>query len=395
MNFSNTSTSNITKVESEGNSLFLKIVSFLGPIIIANGVIGNTAAFLFFRINSDLKKMTCFVYLSFVAITDTLSLFIWNLNHFLGPNFNITIENLSIFTCRLFSFIQFFSLQSGGILLCMVCIDRYVTVSAMPGSFLSKLPFRTIKSAFYWSLLILTLIFILNFHLVILNGLEIEKTVNISTNQTYTTRSFKCYIYSNGFLVFPYWENVNLILKCLVPFIVMIIFNSLLLKIIYSRKSPTEKKYSASNQKSQSKSNQLTFSLIVLSMLYLICVTPSSIIFSYFSTNFNKATLYLIDYPVFFYNANLFAISFFTNIKFRQAAVNTFSCKWKLSSISFVLNLFESLSIIFYFILNYSIWFLTLILTYLIEHLKQNKFFIKRSKFSLYIPSIITKRNWN
>jgi len=332
MNFSNHTISSIVQDESKENSLFLKIVSFLGPIIIVNGVIGNTAAFLFFRINSDLKKMTSFVYLSFVAITDTLSLFIWNLNHFLAPNFDISIEQLNIFTCRFFSFIQFFSLQSGGILLCMVCIDRYVTVSAMPGSFLSKLPFRTIKSAFYWSLLILTLIFILNFHLVILNGLEIEKTVNISTNQTYTTRSFKCYIYSNGFLVFPYWENVNLILKCLVPFIVMIIFNSLLLKIIYSRKSPTEKKYSASNQKSQSKSNQsktnqLTYSLMILTMLYLICVTPSSIIFSYFYSSFNLASLYLVDYLVFFYNANLFAICYITNIKFRQAVLNTVNCK--------------------------------------------------------------------
>jgi hypothetical protein len=329
MNISNYSTSNILK---EDNKLTLKIVSLLGPIIIINGVIGNTAAFFLFRFNKDLQKMTSFVYLSFVAITDTLSLFVWNLNHFLGPYFNITIENLNLFNCKFFSFIQFFSLQSGGILLCMVCIDRYVTVAAMPGSFLSKLPFRTKKSALIWSLLILILIFILNSHLIVLNRLDIYKTQNVSINHTVITKGFYCYIYQTGFMIFPYWENVNLVLKCMIPFLIMIVFNSMLLKKIYKPKSHRESKYSSSNQKNQSKANQLTYSLMILSMLYIICVTPSSLMYGYLSSHFDVTILYLSDFLAFFYNANLFAICFLTNIKFRQAVYNTFSCKCKQSS---------------------------------------------------------------
>jgi hypothetical protein len=325
MNQSNHSTLANLQQEHKDDT-FLKLVSYLGPIIIVNGVVGNTAAFMYFRFNEELRKMACFVYLSFVAIIDTLSLFIWNLDHFLLPNFNFAIEGLNLFCCRFFTFIQYFSLQSGGLILCMVCIDRYVMVSAMPGSFLSKLPFRTKKSAFYWSWLIVILTFVLNIHLLILNGIIREKTSFDKNNTSNSTESVVvCYTYTTGFMVFPNWDHVNLVLKCLVPFILMTIFNILLLKIIYERKGSKENKFIPSNQRNHTKTNQLTISLIILNILYLVCVTPSSITFGFFYSNLTTPILYLLDSLTFFYNSNLFAFCLFTNIKFRQVVFDSFS----------------------------------------------------------------------
>ena len=51
------------------------IVSYISIIIIMLGLIGNTTTFIIFRFNKDMKKLPSMVILSFVCITDTLSLF--------------------------------------------------------------------------------------------------------------------------------------------------------------------------------------------------------------------------------------------------------------------------------------------------------------------------------
>ena len=51
------------------------IFSYISLIIIILGLIGNTTTYIIFRFNKDMKKLPSMVILSFVCITDTLSLF--------------------------------------------------------------------------------------------------------------------------------------------------------------------------------------------------------------------------------------------------------------------------------------------------------------------------------
>ncbi len=119
-------------------------------------------------------------------------------------------ETLNLFLCRTMIFIQYFSLEASAFMLSLVCIDRYVTVLNTPGSIYSRLPFTTPKTAYIWSLGIITVAMITNSHILVLNGwLDPPYLVNITyldiiTNKTLIKQDLvqsdfiHCYEYQNG-----------------------------------------------------------------------------------------------------------------------------------------------------------------------------------------------------
>lgn len=92
--------------------------------IILNYVIGAYALFLiiagtfgnlftvFIITSTKLKETTTFIFFAFLAVTDALSLYFWNLDHFLVGIFGIDRQNTSAIWCKVDSFIQFVVLQS-------------------------------------------------------------------------------------------------------------------------------------------------------------------------------------------------------------------------------------------------------------------------------------------
>jgi hypothetical protein len=254
------------------------------------------------------------VYLSYISITYTLSLLEWNLDHFLVPNFGIYFELLNITMCKLVTFTQFFSLQSSGFLLTILCIDRYVSVISTPGSLASRLPLRTPKSAHIWSFIIMGLVFILNSHILILNGIYILK---FYPNINITKTKFVCMVYSTGFSLFPTWENIHLILYSFIPFLVMGTFNILLIKKISFQK----RDYSKSNKKFEGFKRNIQ-SLLVITFLFLIMTVPTSIAFGFFETKTSNLVLFALDDLSFLNNSLLFFTCFFTNLKFRKVFFN-------------------------------------------------------------------------
>ena len=146
----------------------LEKVYFCIPlVIIVLGLIGNSITLLMLRIDVKLRKITGLVYLSFLIVTDTMSLFVWNLSNFV-QNVTETIFNSEI-DCNILTFIQFASLQSSGCLLTVFCIDRYITVISTPGSVWTRLPFRTRKSAIIWSTITILFVCSLNSHILFAN----------------------------------------------------------------------------------------------------------------------------------------------------------------------------------------------------------------------------------
>ena len=67
---------------SNSTDIFGLVFACLPIVIIFIGLTGNIGAFLVFRLEKDLKKMSSMVILSFVVCTDTASLFTWNIDHF-------------------------------------------------------------------------------------------------------------------------------------------------------------------------------------------------------------------------------------------------------------------------------------------------------------------------
>jgi hypothetical protein len=290
------------------------ILSYFGLANIIIGLVTNTISFLIFRFDKTLKKISTFMYLSFIVVLDTLALLVWNLNNFTGPNFNLQIEYTSLFACRFFVFLQYFSLQSSAILLSITTIDRYVTIVAMPGTLLYKLPFSTNRSAFTWSILILAFFVLFNSHILMFNGyyddlpVGVNETshfingqwmvVNLSTttsDQVYPqqqprVRDLDCYTYSpNGIpyigWFFKFWNRVNLVVSSFVPFAIMLVFNILLIQKIYFYNAyPYRRRTRQSRRQTRIsiRSYATSLSILAISFLFIILTAPNCVLWGFF-----------------------------------------------------------------------------------------------------------------
>ena len=320
----------------------MKLVIAYSPfLIIALGITGNPASLFFIVSSKLLRKMSSMVIIAFISIIDILSLFTWNLNIFYVYKFGIKYVHTNIYLCKIMIFIQYFSLQSSGFLLSLLTIDRYVTITSTPGSFYSKLPFRTTKSAIIWSSLILSIIFILNSHILILNGyieppnyfnkiIEIksnESVYFIDENTILISNNFICGTYTTGFRLNLVWPEVNLYLKSIIPAILMLFFNSLL---IYKITRNPNSKFTINNRqirKIQKKKRNLSLSLSVISFSFLILTLPAEFFYAYLNLNFKLDITQLIgnllnflsflNYTSLFYNLILFNVAFRKHVQFQ------------------------------------------------------------------------------
>jgi hypothetical protein len=92
----------------------VEILSAYALFLVVFGTIGN---FLVFLTSIRLRHTSTFIFMAFMAISDTLTLYFWNLNHFTSTFFNLDIENTLVINCRIGNFIQFSSFQSSSWLL--------------------------------------------------------------------------------------------------------------------------------------------------------------------------------------------------------------------------------------------------------------------------------------
>lgn len=296
-----------------GVPILTKIISYFSASFILIGVVFNTLTFLIIISHKNLRKTTSMVYLLYISINYTLSLLEWNLDHFTKPQFGFYLVDLNIVACRLIPFFQYFSLQSNGFLLTISCIDRYITVISTPGSFASRLPFRTPKSAHLWSWGIMGFVFVLNSHVLVLNGIYEVKFSRIS-NATKT--KLVCMVYSTGFRLLT-WENVHLVLYNLTPFIIMMIFNFLLIKKIrLGLKSDSKRENIIRNARS----------ILFITLVFLVLTIPASIGYAFFYNDSNQINI-ILDEMSFFNSSTLFFTCFLTNLKFRKVVVEFFGKK--------------------------------------------------------------------
>lgn len=293
------------------NDYFYAALTYLPLVIIGLGLICNTISFLIFRFHGEFKASSLMVYLSFVTVTDTLSLFVWNLDNFLISNFNIQVETINEPICHISSFLQYFSLESSALVLSMATIDRYFTVISIPGSFASQLPFRTNKSALFWSLAILILISLINLHVLIFPRLKKPTLIG-----------FTCNVYTTGFKLLPTWEKVHLIIFSLIPFVLMTLFNGLLIKDALMTNS-------LSNSKSNQKKRRVTISLVLVTAFFILMTMPSSILFGFFFDDITdipigRHLLIITDCLSFLHSTSIFFITLATNSKFRNVLYKLF-----------------------------------------------------------------------
>lgn len=326
------STENISSIDLN-KTKYASIVTYISLINIIIGSIGNSICFAVFVSSRELRRMSSVVYLMYCSVMNILSLFEWNLDHFIEPYNPNGMESLSLANCRLLAFLQYFSLESSAYLLSFMCIDRFLIVISVPGSFSTRLPFSTAKSAHFWSILIITSIFSLHSLLLFRNGYyDPPEIKNLTINRTmsiafyYQNPDFHCYSFSPTFSIYPLWDMIHLYLYTFIPFAIMITFNGLLItKTLLPNKKFNRR---STGDETNRERRRLTKSLLVITLTFLFMTMPANIAFGYFGSfqmsAQTKFAFNFLDCISFMHQSTLLINCFITNSKFRLIILDYF-----------------------------------------------------------------------
>lgn len=192
-----------------------KHLSILPILLTIFGTLGNTMAF-YVLTRKKLRVQSTMLYFASLTLMDTLSLYQWNFNFFYKYQINEHAENLenqSIFLCRYISFMANFSVQSSAWILAVITIDRYliVTNTYWKQKFSKNIRFNLAIIAFIIAFFALT-----NLPVTFLNG-QVKQKNNKTRVECYNT---------NFYIV---WQKIVVLIDCVFPLALMIIFNGLLI----------------------------------------------------------------------------------------------------------------------------------------------------------------------
>ncbi|CAF0743852.1 unnamed protein product [Adineta steineri] len=279
------------------------IVAYYSMTLIIIGTSFNVMTFVIlcrakFR---DTKARPTLHYMRAMAVFDILMLYGWNLDHYLSTIYQFHILTYSIISCRFISFISFFAAQSSAWLRVFICLDRYLSLSRLHKTWFSKS-----KSVLIIIACIISIFFLLNFHILL----------------------FVCYYRVNGtisylswlYTIYPLWDYVTLGVSNFLPFILMVIFNSgVIHHLIRLRRTTTVRN-------SQIQHRAISITLVITTFLFLIMTVPSSVAFAFFASS-NQTLLHFLDCLMYSYYALSFPLYLATFNEFRQECIGIIMCK--------------------------------------------------------------------
>ncbi|CAF0824586.1 unnamed protein product [Rotaria sordida] len=243
-------------------------------LLLIVGTIGNILTIIILS-RPNLRRHTTMRYFIAVAIADLCSLYSWNLNLFykhLINRYQNDLEDASIISCRLVSFIAFVSLQLSSWYLTLVSVDRCLSIHFL----FWRRQLGRVSHSIYIILSVTIIIIFLNIHLLFLNGYKISNCI------PYGKRTcFKCYACLNDkYYIFPKWETVHVIVYNLIPLFIMLISAYFMIRRSQSshRRQRTlsidGRSNSLSSNDRRNKHRQLTCVLISLILLFAFLTTP-------------------------------------------------------------------------------------------------------------------------
>ena len=328
------------------NSLALQILddifSIYSGLLILIGSLGNVASCLI-CLDKSLHKVTTFRILSFVFFFDVATLYTWNLDIFLKiflkknrkfetiDDINI-IENLSIVTCKIFTFIQYFSLQVVSWLLTFMSIDQILKLYLSPVVY-NKIQTKVVQICFF----IVLVLFILNSHILIFAGKISQVAVNDS-NVTIFIRKINCYT-SSFYSFYPTWDRIHLFIYSFIPFTFMIFCNILMIKKLFNFK---DRNHLIFPKKVLVKRKMISITILSSSFLFILCTMPHNLSFGFFFNNFNllnygRLWLTFTDVVSF----SFFSLSFLIHVAINKVFRNAICSKIKMLKEKFTINIFK------------------------------------------------------
>jgi hypothetical protein len=294
-------------------------LSYYAMFLIILGTICNIFTFLIMN-TKTLRKFSCMRILAALSLSDLVVLYQWNFNTFYEYNLSSPpmykdIEELSLFGCRVISFLAFSSLETSSWLLSLVSLDRVMVVY----SSWWKVNMSKTRRTDYLIVSIFSFILLINFHILFLNGyVEYDSINNREYVICYKNKNLKTYINPN-------WQRVHLLLYNAIPFTIMSVCNFF---IIYNVKYTN--KIRLNSRKSFKKKRRITFTLILVTFSFIILTLPSCILHTFYKDYFRnkpyKRLVYIIANNLLHTSH---AINFFLYVfsapNFRSAFIGLFS----------------------------------------------------------------------
>lgn len=163
-----------------------RIVRFGSIFLFVVGTFGNLVSFVIFS-DVSLRRSSTFRYLALLSLMDLVVLYSGLLDLFLMVEYSgvISLRNINIVTCRLHTFVTYWSQHSSSWILCFISVDRAVATNFI--TFARK--FCTPRSAELIVLSILIFIGLLNSHELIFLDLQETKTDEIHFNEKILPRN--------------------------------------------------------------------------------------------------------------------------------------------------------------------------------------------------------------
>jgi hypothetical protein len=269
------------------------ILGVYALLILVIGTLFNSFSIYLCR-RPRLRKNSIFQLLSYLFFFKIMALYTWNLNHFLRMLISIQldarpalayvnsinelniVESLNIFTCKFFTFIQYFSLQTMSWFLSYISIDQVVKI---------YLPAFKCQHQTRACLLLIFILFLINFHIILFVGIYLpissSSSSSNSTNTTWSYRNatlrFECYA-TEFYNFYPTWDQVHAFIYCFVPFVIMMISNLLLSRRILASARRFSTTLSKVNLK---KKRAISLFVIFHSLLFIACSMPQKLFYGY------------------------------------------------------------------------------------------------------------------
>jgi hypothetical protein len=293
-------TSNASIIQQVGEDLFVTYYPF--TLVIVGTLLNFSTLVILCRPSfQDTNKRPTIHYMRAIAIFDIFMLYGWNLDHYLSGAHGFTLLTYSIISCKIFSFLNYFSAQSSAWLRVFICLDRYLSISRP-----NRTSFCRSKSV-----------------LMIIGGI-----VAVFTLLNSPLLIVACYYQPNGvinpdsqlFRVYPLWDHINLGVYNCTPFLLMVIFNSgVIYHLIRHNRTTT-----VLNSRIQHRSISIT--LVITTFLFSLMTIPATVAYGFFSNVATVSVLHALDSILYTYHITSFPLYLITFGDFRREFIALVTC---------------------------------------------------------------------
>jgi hypothetical protein len=152
-----------TNTREPYRTITLTLLRIYPILFLIVGTIGNLLS-VYVVLRSKLRRHSTFIYLAFLSIIDLIVVYTFSINFIFHAWFNIDLQQVSLITCKIYSFSIYFFPQTSAWILTAVSIDR---VFALTRGIRRT---RKIRLTYFILLIIFLILFLLNMQFLFYNN---------------------------------------------------------------------------------------------------------------------------------------------------------------------------------------------------------------------------------